>query len=150
MTHRTRERALPALLVSGALVLASVQVGCASQAPQTDTQPAAEVAPPSSSEAAQAAWSPDELDQLVAPIALYPDALVAQIVAAASYPTEVGEADQWIQQRSDLKGAELATAADSQSWDPSVKALTQFPSVLATMDKNLSWTSALGDAYVSQ
>jgi uncharacterized membrane protein YgcG len=150
MTHRTRERALPALLASGALVLALVQVGCATQAPQPDTQPAAEVAPPSSSEAAQAAWSPDELNQLVAPIALYPDALVAQIVAAASYPTEIEAADRWIQQNSGLKGQELAKAADSQSWDPSVKALTQFPSVLATMDNNLSWSSALGEAYVNQ
>jgi hypothetical protein len=75
MTHRTREMALPALLVSGSLVLASVLVGCASQASQADTQPAAEVAPPSSSEPLQAAQSPDELNQLVAPIALYPDAL---------------------------------------------------------------------------
>src|SRR6202790_550855 len=142
--------ALPALLISGSLVLASVQVGCASQAPQADTQPAAEVVPPSSSEAVQVAQSPDELNQLVAPIALYPDALVAQIVAAASYPTEVVEAERWILQNSGLKGEELAKAADSQSWDPSVKALIQFPSVLATMDKNLSWTSALGEAYVDQ
>jgi uncharacterized membrane protein YgcG len=150
MTHRTREIGLPALLISGSLVLASVQVGCASQAPQADTQPAAEVVPPSSSEAVQVAQSPDELNQLVAPIALYPDALVAQIVAAASYPTEVVEAERWILQNSGLKGEELAKAADSQSWDPSVKALIQFPSVLATMDKNLSWTSALGEAYVNQ
>src|SRR6266446_7434107 len=149
MTHRIREMALPALLVSGSLLLASAQVGCASQALQADTQPAAEAASPSS-QAAEAAWSPDELDQLVAPIALYPDALVAQILAAASYPGEIDDADHWIQQRSDLKGEELAKAADSQSWDPSVKALTQFPSVLAMMNKNLSWTSALGDAYVSQ
>jgi len=105
---------------------------------------------PSSSPAAQAAWSQDELNQLVAPIALYPDALVAQIVAAASYPSEVVEANRWIQQNASLKGEELAKAADSQSWDPGVKALTQFPSVLVTMDKNLSWTSALGDAYVNQ
>jgi Protein of unknown function (DUF3300) len=150
MTHRTREIALPALLISGSLLLASVQVGCASQAPQADTQPAAEVVPPPSSEAVQVAQSPDELNQLVAPIALYPDALVAQIVAAASYPTEVVEAERWILQNSGLKGEELAKAADSQSWDPSVKALIQFPSVLATMDKNLSWTSALGEAYVNQ
>ena len=149
MTHRIREMALPALLVSGSLLLAFAQVGCASQAPQADTQPAAEVASPSS-HSAETAWSPDELNQLVAPIALYPDALVAQILAAASYPGEIDDADQWIQQRSDLKGEELAKAADSQSWDPSVKALTQFPSVLAMMNKNLSWTSALGDAYVSQ
>jgi hypothetical protein len=153
MTYRAREMALPALMVSGYLVLASVQVGCASQATQTspaDAPPAAEVVPSPSSEAVQAAQSPDELNQLVAPIALYPDALVAQIVAAASYPTEVVEAERWMQQNSGLKGEELAKAADSQPWDPSVKALTQFPSVLATMDKNLSWTSALGEAYVNQ
>jgi hypothetical protein len=150
VTHRTREIALPALLMSGSLVLASAQVGCASQASQADTRPAAEVVPPSPSEAVQVPHSPDELNQLVAPIALYPDALVAQIVAAASYPTEVVEADRWIQQNPGLKGEELAKAADLQSWDPSVKALTQFPSVLATMDKNLSWTSALGEAYVNQ
>src|SRR6202040_883317 len=64
--------------------------------------------------------------------------------------TQVVEADRWIQQNSGLKGEELAKAADSQSWDPSLKALTQFPSVLATMGKNLSWTSALGEAYVNQ
>ena len=149
MIHRTREMALPALLVSGSLVLA-MQVGCASQASQADTQPATEVTSPSSTQAPQATWSSDELNQLVAPIALYPDALVAQIVAAASYPTEIVEADRWMQQNSGLKGEGLAKAADSQSWDPSVKALTQFPSVLATMDKNLSWTSALGQAYTEQ
>ncbi|MDB6083894.1 MAG: hypothetical protein JWN43_1775 [Gammaproteobacteria bacterium] len=149
MTHRTRDMALPALLISGSLVLASVQVGYASDESSADTQPA-QAAPTSSAEPAQAPWSADELNQLVAPIALYPDALVAQIVAAASYPTEVVEADRWMQQHADLQGAELAKATDPQSWDPSIKALTQFPSVLATMDKNLSWTSALGDAYASQ
>src|SRR5258708_36056714 len=104
MTHRIREMALPALLVFGSLLLASAQVGCASQAPQADTQPAAEAASSSSSHAAEAAWSPDELNQLVAPIALYPDALVAQILAAASYPGEIDDADHWIQQRSDQIG----------------------------------------------
>src|ERR1700737_5230864 len=148
MTHRTRHMAISALLVSGSIVLVSAQVGCASQASQADMQPATEVAP--SSEAVEVAQSPDELNQLVAPIALYPDALVAQIVAAASYPTEVVEAERWILQNSGLKGEELAKAADSQSWDPSVKALIQFPSVLATMDKNLSWTSALGETYINQ
>src|ERR1700733_10191857 len=156
MIRRIREKALPALLFSGSIVLALAQVGCASQASLADTAPAAEVTSPSSPQAvqtpqaAQTAWSSDELHQLVAPIALYPDALVAQIVAAASYPTEVVEADRWMQQNSGLKGADLATAANSQSWDPSVKALTQFPSVLAMLDKNLSWTSALGEAYVNQ
>lgn len=128
-----------AFLVSGSLVL--VQVGCASEA----------VLPQSSAETAQGAQlSPDELNQLVAPIALYPDALVAQIVAAASYPTEVVEAERWMQQHFDLRGQALAQAVDPQPWDPSVKALTQFSSVLASMDKNLSWTSALGEAYVNE
>ena len=89
----------------------------------------------------------EQAQQLVAPIALYPDELVAQILAASTYPTEIVEAERWLQQNSSLKGAQLASEVDKQSWDPSVKALTQFPSVLANMDKNLSWTSALGDAY---
>jgi hypothetical protein len=94
--------------------------------------------------------TPQELQQLVAPIALYPDALVAQILAASTYPAEIVEADRWMQSHSNLKGDELAKEVDKQSWDPSVKALAQFPSVLENMDKNLSWTSSLGDAYANQ
>jgi len=94
--------------------------------------------------------SPQELQQLVAPIALYPDALVAQILAASTYPTEIVEADRWMQSHSNLKGQELANEIDRQPWDPSVKALAQFPSVLENMDKNLSWTSSLGEAYANQ
>ncbi len=94
--------------------------------------------------------SPQELQQLVAPIALYPDALVAQVLAASTYPAEIVEADRWMQSHSNLKGEELAKEVDKQPWDPSVKALTQFPSVLENMDKNLSWTSSLGDAYANQ
>src|SRR5436309_15385701 len=93
---------------------------------------------------------PQELQQLVAPIALYPDALVAQVLAASTYPAEIVEADRWMQSHSDLKGEKLAKEVDKQPWDPSVKALTQFPSVLENMDKNLSWTSSLGDAYANQ
>jgi hypothetical protein len=94
--------------------------------------------------------SPQELQQLVAPIALYPDALVAQILAASTYPAEIVEADRWMQSHSNLKGEELAKEVDKQPWDPSVKAVAQFPSVLENMDKNLSWTSSLGDAYLNQ
>ena len=94
--------------------------------------------------------SPKELQQLVAPIALYPDALVAQILAASTYPTEIVEADRWMQRHSNLKGEELAKEVDKQDWDPSVKALAQFPSVLENMDKNLSWTSSLGEAYANE
>ena len=94
--------------------------------------------------------TPEELQQMVAPIALYPDALVSQILAAATYPTEIVEADRWIQDNQNLKGKDLANAVDHQPWDPSIKAITQFPSVLANLDKNLAWTSALGEAYVNQ
>jgi len=101
--------------------------------------------------AAQAAALPSrELEQLVAPIALYPDALVAQVLAAATYPDEIADAASWMRQSSGLKGPQLAGAVNAQSWDPSVKALMQFPSVLGNMDQNLSWTSALGDAYMNQ
>ena len=129
-----------ALILSGSLVLATAPGGFAYQTDQSAAPP-----PP---QAAQ--QTPEQLQQLVAPIALYPDALVAQILAAATYPAEVVEADRWMQQHSDLKGKKLADEVNKQSWDPSVKALAQFPSVLANMDKNLSWTSSLGDAYVNQ
>src|SRR6266446_8807233 len=94
--------------------------------------------------------SPQELQQLVAPIALYPDALVARILAASTYPTQIVEADRLIESHPNLKGKNLADEVDKQPWDPSVKALTQFPSVLQNMDKNLSWSSSLGEAYASQ
>jgi hypothetical protein len=94
--------------------------------------------------------TPEQLQQLVAPIALYPDSLVAQILAASTFPEQVVEADRWIQAHPDLKGDALAQAVDQQPWDPSVKALTAFPSVLGNMDKNLSWTSSLGDAYCNE
>src|SRR5580692_169016 len=100
--------------------------------------------------ASAARLSSQQLQQLVAPIALYPDALVAQVLAASTYPDQVVEADRWMQAHSGLKGEELAKEVDKQPWDPSVKALTQFPSVLENMDKNLSWTSSLGDAYANQ
>ena len=91
-----------------------------------------------------------ELQQLVAPIALYPDALVAQVLGAATFPDQVQSADGWLQQNKNLTGSNLMKAVDAQPWDPSVKALTQFPSVLDNLAKNLSWTSALGEAYHTQ
>jgi uncharacterized membrane protein YgcG len=94
--------------------------------------------------------SPGQLQELVAPIALYPDSLVAQILAASTFPEEVVEADRWIEAHPDLKGQALGQAVDQQPWDPSVKALTAFPAVLGNMDKNLSWVSSLGDAYYNQ
>jgi hypothetical protein len=94
--------------------------------------------------------SAGELEQLVAPIALYPDALVAQILGAATFPDQVAFAGYWLQQNKNLTGTALMQAVDAQQWDPSVKALTQFPSVLDNLAKNLSWTSALGETYHTQ
>jgi len=110
-------------------------------------------APPQEQQGAQAPpaqQTSDQLRQLVAPIALYPDSLVAQILAASTFPDQVVEADRWLQAHPDLKGDALGKAVDQQPWDPSVKALVAFPSVLGNMDKNLSWTSSLGDAYYNQ
>jgi hypothetical protein len=97
------------------------------------------------------ALNPDELTQLVAPIALYPDALVAQILAASTYPAQVSAADQWLRSLGNAAPEQIAAGADAQSnWDPSVKALTAFPQVLAMLDRNLQWTTNLGNAYYNQ
>ncbi|HVZ83097.1 MAG TPA: DUF3300 domain-containing protein [Terracidiphilus sp.] len=100
---------------------------------------------------AQQPLSPEQLTQLVAPIALYPDALVAQILAASTYPAQVSAADQWLRSMGNAPAEQIAAGADAQtSWDPSVKALTAFPQVLAMLDQNLQWTTALGNAYYNQ
>jgi hypothetical protein len=107
-------------------------------------------APTQSGPTTPAPLSADQLNSLVAPIALYPDALVAQVLAAAANPDEVTYADDWLAQNRNLTGQALAQEVDQQSWDPSVKALTQFPSVLDNLAHNLSWTSSLGQAFANQ
>jgi hypothetical protein len=92
----------------------------------------------------------EELQAVVAPIALYPDALVAQVLSAATFPDQVAVASYWIEQNKTLTGSALVTAVDKQTWDQSVKALTQFPDVLNNMAQNLSWTSQLGEDYHNQ
>ena len=91
-----------------------------------------------------------QLNQLVAPIALYPDSLVAQVLAASTYPTQVVEADRWLQSQGNAPASQIAAGADAHTWDASVKALCAFPSVLAQMDKNIQWTTDLGNAYYNQ
>ena len=91
-----------------------------------------------------------QLQQLVAPIALYPDTLVAQVLAASTYPQQVADADRWRQSQGYASPEQIAAGADAQSWDPSVKALTAFPQVLAELDHNLQWTTDLGNAYYNQ
>src|ERR1039458_21834 len=94
--------------------------------------------------------SPDQLDTLVAPVALYPDALLSQVLVAATYPLEIVEAGQWLQQNRNLQGPQLVDAARQQNWDASVQALVAFPDVVPTLNQDLQWTTALGDAFLAQ
>ena len=88
--------------------------------------------------------SSDQLDDLVAPIALYPDSLLGQVLAASTYPLEIVEAQQWLQQNRALQNAQLLEAAKLQSWDPSVQALVVFPNVLTLLNRDIRWTTDLG------
>ena len=96
------------------------------------------------------AFGQEELDQMLAPIALYPDSLLGQILVAATYPEQVTEADQWVRQNSNLQGDEMNDALDRMDWDLSVKALVPFPQVLAMMSDKMEWTKKMGDAFLAQ
>jgi hypothetical protein len=128
------------LAIGLSLVIATSSYGYQNAQPDSSSGGAADGAPMSAS----------ELDALVAPIALYPDALIAQILAAATFPDQVAVADYWLHENRTFKGSSLMQAVDKQSWDSSVKALTQFPTVLNNLAKNLTWTSSLGEAYHNQ
>jgi hypothetical protein len=91
-----------------------------------------------------------QLDQLVAPIALYPDSLVAQVLTASTFSNQVNDADNWLHQNGNMPPDQLAAAVDTMPWDPSVKALAEFPTVLDNMARNNGWTAALGNAYYNQ
>jgi hypothetical protein len=96
------------------------------------------------------AFKPEELEQMLAPIALYPDTLLSQMLMASTYPLEVVQGDRWIKQNKDLKGDALTKALEAQSWDASVKSLVNFPTVLAMMSDNLDVTVKIGDAFIGQ
>src|ERR1700721_3378727 len=128
-----RDKQFFAFLLSCALLLATLPLTLSAQdaPPPQDTQAPAQggQAPP------YAQQTPEQLQRLVAPIALYPDSLVAQILAAATFPEQVVEADRWAQAHPDLKGEALGQAVDPQPWDPSFKPLTGFPWVLGNRAK---------------
>jgi hypothetical protein len=124
-------------LVLAAFVLAVTP--CAAQSP----------APPSA-QTRQITYKAEELDQLLAPVALYPDHLLSQVLIASTYPLEVVTADRWVQQNKSLKGDALKKALDKQTWDESVKALAAVPDVLSMMSAKLEWTQKLGDAVLAQ
>ena len=117
--------------------------------PAEPAAPAAQAAPGEPA-AKGSAFSAEQLEQIVAPIALYPDALVAQILMAATYPLEIVEAARWSAKNPSVKGDALESALQKQTWDPSVKSVCGFPDVLKRMNESLDWTQDLGDAFLGQ
>jgi len=93
---------------------------------------------------------PDQLDSLVAPIALYPDPLLAQALAASTYPLEIIQLQQWLGQHKDLKDQALADAVKKQGWDPSVQGLAGLPDVVKRLTEDIKWTTDLGNAFLAQ
>jgi len=134
----------------------SVQDAPAKPAEQTPTpapapaQAAPAQAAPAKPAAASATFTTEQLEQIVAPIALHPDALLSQILMSSTYPLEIVEAYRWVQKNSSLKGSALEEALKKQDWDPAVKGLCGLPSVLKQMNDSLDWTQDLGDAFLGQ
>ena len=124
------------------LLLAAPSGGFGQFPPPSPIPPGEAPAPPT--------FRQEEFDQLLAPIALYPDALLAQILMASTYPLEVVQAARWAKAYPELRGPQAEEAMQQQPWDPSVKSLTAFPQVLAMMDANLDWTQKLGEAFLAQ
>jgi hypothetical protein len=143
MNSKSTAHALTALACAVGLVVAATQVSADDVTSTAPPQPA-------SAYPAPANLTSNQLDSLVAPIALYPDALVAQCLNAATFPDQVSMANDWMSAHNGLTGSALTSAVEAQTWDPSVKALTQFPSVLSNMAQNLAWASSLGQAYHNQ
>jgi hypothetical protein len=120
------------------------------QAPEVTTPPVPEAAAASSAEGAAAQIPPEQLDSLVAPIALYPDPLLAQTLAASTYPLEIVQLQQWLEKNPNLKDAALADAVAKQPWDPSVQAMAALPDVVKRLTDDIQWTVDLGNAFLAQ
>jgi hypothetical protein len=132
-------RFMAALMVP--IALSTIPLPVLAQDPQAQQQPQQPQQQPATQQ---------QLQQLVAPIALYPDALLAQVLTASTYPLEVTMAARWSEKNSNLKGTALEEAMQKQPWDPSVKGLTSVPQVLAMMNEKLDWTNQLGEAFLAQ
>src|SRR5215472_2470142 len=136
------------LLIVAATLWPSAPVAAQDAAPPADQQAAAPA--PASAPAQPPTFKPEELESIVAPIALYPDDLLAQIFMASTYPLEVVEAARWSKDNPKVTGKALEDAMQKQTWDPSVRSLTAFPPVLEMMNSQLAWTQKLGDAFLAQ
>jgi hypothetical protein len=139
-------------ILSVSLLVFALLAPAFGQAPQDPQQYPAQATPPDMQQppAAQPLMPPAQLDNLVAPIALYPDPLLGQVLAASTYPLEVVEAGQFVQQNSNLHGQDLMNAARQQNWDPSVQALVAFPDVLTMLTRDVRWMNDLGNAFLAQ
>lgn len=138
--------------VSGSLLLA-LMLAVGQFLPANRTHAASESQSSAAEGAAQTQptpFKPEELEQIVAPIALYSDALLAQIFMASTYPLEIVQAARWSKEHPDVKGDAVATAVEQQPWDASVKSLVAFPDVLTMMNEKIDWTQKLGDAFLAQ
>jgi hypothetical protein len=139
---RIMAQVLPFLLMTPGLALA--------QAPPNRAEAAAALNPASTPAAAQ--YNRQQIDQMVAPIALYPDELLSQVLMAATYPPQIVDAAQWLQDPGNaaLKGDALVAALQPLPWDPSVKALVAFPQIVAMLSEHIEWTQTLGVAFATQ
>jgi hypothetical protein len=138
------------LRLAATAITASLVLDPLAFAQQPAAQPQQQAAAPASKPAASGkTFSQQDLDELLAPIALYPDALLAQVLMASTYPLEVVEAARWQKQNASLKDKALEDALEKQTWDPSVKALVALPQVLTMMNEKLDWTTKLGDAFLA-
>lgn len=148
--------ALPALVAALLVSNTAWSQDAPATPPSASTQTVVEALsqPPAQNPPAAAAksgtFTPAELEQMVASIALYPDPLLAQVLMGSTYPLEIVEAARWSKANSTVTGDAVATALQNEDWDPSVKTLATFPDVLAMMDENLDWTQKLGDAFLAQ
>jgi hypothetical protein len=133
-----------ALLMATVVSLAAAQT----TAPPAKPPPTAGTAPPSAA-AAGAPASKEQLEQLLAPIALYPDSLLSQVLMAATYPADVAEAAKWVKAHPDNKGDSAVKAVENQPWDPSVQSLAAFPQILDMMGAQPDWVQKLGDAFLA-
>ena len=137
-------------IVCALLLLPLVAFMVAQEPPPPPEQATSEQAPPEQTGPPPQALPPEQLANLVAPIALYPDSLLSQVLVAATYPLEIVEAAQWLQQNRNLRGPELVEAARQQNWDASIQALVVFPDVLTRLNSDIRWTTDLGNAFLGQ
>jgi hypothetical protein len=150
MQSSPRSNKLPSDKFTASLLAASLFIACTAAA--LAQEPNQAPPPDQASDQAPPSFSPDQLDKLVSRIALYPDPLLAQVLAAATYSDQIPDAAKWADEHHYLAGDDLAKAitADQLSYDPSVQALLPFPSVLDTMASDLDWTQNLGNAFLAQ